>query len=66
MVSGTGPVVMVSGTGRITVSVPVFIIETWRFPALDFYLEGNVFVALTRLADSKAEMSSPRETGPRI
>jgi hypothetical protein len=36
MVSGTGPVVMVSGTGSVGVSVPVFVIETWRFPALDF------------------------------
>jgi hypothetical protein len=36
MVSGTGLVVMVSGTGRMTVSVPVFIIETWHFPSLGF------------------------------
>ena len=35
-VSGTGLVVMVSGTGSVGVSVPVFVIETWRFPALDF------------------------------
>jgi hypothetical protein len=27
---------MVSGTGSDAVSVPVSIIETWRFPALDF------------------------------
>jgi hypothetical protein len=27
-------VVMVSGTGRMTVSVPVFIIETWHFPLM--------------------------------
>jgi hypothetical protein len=27
---------MVSGTGRMSVSVPVSIIETWRFPSLGF------------------------------
>ena len=36
MVSGTGLVVMVSGTGTDGVSVPVSIIETWRFPSLGF------------------------------
>jgi hypothetical protein len=36
MVSGTGQVVMVSVTGSDGVSVPVSVIETWRFPALDF------------------------------
>jgi hypothetical protein len=45
MVSGTGTVVMVSGTGRMCVSVPVSIIETWRFPAPGFRfgrLSGSV------------------------
>ena len=36
MVSVTGQVVMVSVTGSDGVSVPVSIIETWRFPALGF------------------------------
>jgi hypothetical protein len=36
MVSVTGLVVMVSVTGSDGVSVPVSIIETWRFPSLGF------------------------------
>ena len=36
MVSGTGLVVMVSVTETMGVSVPVSVIETWRFPSLGF------------------------------
>ena len=58
-VSGTGLVVMVSVTGTDGVSVMVFGIETWRFPALDFWiLECSVLFALTRLADLDADIMS--------